>query len=165
MQRVLGVEEEQEEELATEEEWETDDEEAVAPASERAGGVTGGTVAGDGMSLAAGNAIGQTLPASAAAASAGAASNEAARLIQDSTARAEQITADAQANADRSTIAARADAQRRACAQLRNLYDSLMHSPVCECIPGDNIHIVDDGPRRNSHLSRLGSNSPTRTCR
>jgi hypothetical protein len=48
MHRVLGVEEEQEEELATEEEWETDDEEAVAPASERAGGVTGGTVSGDG---------------------------------------------------------------------------------------------------------------------
>ena len=56
----------------------------------------------------------QAPPASAAAAPAGAASNEAARLIQDATARAEQITADAQANADRITTAARADAQRSA---------------------------------------------------
>ena len=56
----------------------------------------------------------QAPPASAAAAPAGAASNEAARLIQDATARAEQITADAQTNADRITTAALADAQRSA---------------------------------------------------
>jgi hypothetical protein len=49
--------------------------------------------------------------AMAAAASACAASNEAARLIQVAKARAEQITADEQANADRITTARQADAQ------------------------------------------------------
>ena len=102
--------------------------------------------------------------ANAAAASAGAGSNEAARLIRDATARAEQITAGAQTNADRITTAAQTDAQ--AAAQRFQLDGGNAACKYCG-LRGDELQIQLPGPLHSITCKRYfkGSSKPTRDVR